>query len=526
MRRQVLFLISLVGYCAGFSGEMGFAADLRTNIVVIMADDLGYSDLGCYGGEINTPNLDRLAVNGMRYSQMYNTSKCSTTRSALLTGRYVTRTTFNENYIAGPTFGEVARSAGYRTLWSGKNHSKILPLQRGFDRFYGFQGGACSYWNPGSEMPNGGDFPNSSVHKWMIDGKWKKDFIPDDPNFYTTDAITNSAVDWLEEFETDDQPFLLYLAYTAPHWPLHAHQRDIDKYKGRYDAGYQVIQKQRYQRMGDKGLIDPQIAPMHPQNIAHWNALTAEQRSLESARMEIHAAMVDNLDHNIGRVIESLDDQGKLNNTLILFFSDNGASSERLDQFLKTYDPSKGEQMGDVFSYECIGKQWAQVINCPLAKYKMTSHEGGVCTPMIAHWPDGITKKNAWHHHPLHVVDVMQTIVELSGASFPDRFGDRASKPLEGISIVPSFTQTPLAERKLPIGFDFSAGQGIRDGDWKLVKHGKGGWELYNMAVDRTETKDLASAMPDKVNHLANQFVLWEERCRRGVPERKKKKRK
>lgn len=236
-------------------------ADQRPNIIVILCDDMGYSDIGCYGSEINTPNLDKLAVNGIRYSQMYNTSKCNTTRSSLLTGRYVLGPTSEANYDAGPLIGELLQAAGYRTLWSGKNHSRVRPPERGFDRFYGFQGGACNFWNPGDKLQNGGKLPHIKAYEWMVDDKWHKTYIPEDPNYFMTDAITDNAISWLNEYQKDNKPFFLYLAYNAPHWPLHAPEKDIAKYKGVYDAGYQKIRQARYQRMIEKGIIDPETAP-------------------------------------------------------------------------------------------------------------------------------------------------------------------------------------------------------------------------------------------------------------------------
>ncbi len=481
-----------------------------------MADDMGYSDIGCYGGEIETPNLDRLAEHGIRYSQMYNTSKCTTTRSVLLTGRYVTRNSWSKNYDLGPTFGEIAKSAGYRTLWSGKNHSSILPPERGFDRFYGFQGGACNFWNPGPAMADGSPFPHIAAYQWMVDDEWRKTYIPEDPDYYMTEAITDNALSWLKEYKGEDKPFLLYLAYNAPHWPLHARDKDIARYKGRYDDGYQALQKERYDRMVRMKLIDPATAPMHPQEIADWESLSEEEQELESMRMEIHAAMVDSLDQNIGRVLAELKRQNELDNTLILFFVDNGASAERTNRHLKNYTPDGTEKMGSVFSYECIGKNWGQAVNCPLARHKTTSHEGGVCSPMIAHWPEGISVENSWFHEPAHLVDIMSTVIELTGEAFPETYGAKSSKPVEGISLVPSFSMKPLKARTYPIGFDFGKGQGIRDGKWKLVKFGNKPWELYDMSVDRTETVDLAGSNPEKVEAMEQAFSEWEQRCGAG----------
>jgi arylsulfatase A-like enzyme len=292
LKKSILGVLS-VG-CLSLGLIQSASAQERPNIVVIMCDDMGYSDIGCYGGEINTPNLDKLAANGIRYSQMYNTSKCHTSRSSLLTGRYVMGSSKGPNLRVGPTFGEVAKTAGYRTLWSGKNHSDFRPPERGFDRFYGFQGGACNYWNPGNKLLNGGAFPYLESHEWMVDDKWVPVFIPKDPDYYVTDAITDNAIKWLKEYKNEEKPFLLYLTYNAPHFPLHARDEDIAKYKGVYDGGYQQIRQTRYDKMVKNGMIDPNVSPLNPQPIKPWDSLPKDQQVLESKRMEIHAAMVDN----------------------------------------------------------------------------------------------------------------------------------------------------------------------------------------------------------------------------------------
>ncbi len=498
----------------------------KPNIIILFADDMGYSDIGCYGGEIKTPNLDRLAANGLRYSQMYNTSKCTTSRSCLLTGRYVTGPTFGGNYNVGPTLGEVLKDAGYRTLWSGKNHSSILPPERGFDRFDGFQGGACNYWNPGDALRDGGIFPHIRHYKWMVNDEWVDKFVPDDPNYYMTDAITTNALKWLDEYKNEDKPYFLFLAYNSPHWPLHAHDKDIAKYKGVYDVGYQKIRRARYRRMVEMGAIDPKTAPLHPQEIADWNSLSEKDKKLEAQRMSIHAAMVDNLDQNVGRVIRKVEEQGELGNTLIMFMVDNGASPERCMRAFHTYKPTGEEKMGGVMSYECIARNWALVANTPLYKHKTTSHEGGVCTPMVVHWPKGVASRGGWYHEPAHLVDFMSTFLELSGQGYPESFNGKPAKPIEGVSLVPSFKGEALAERPCPIGYNFGGGEGIRTNRWKLVRAKKREWELYDMLADRTETNDLAGKMPEKVREMTKLYDDWCARCAEGVAVGKGKKEK
>ncbi len=503
-----------------FLAHLAMAAE-KPNIILIMADDMGYSDMGCYGGEIKTPTLDALADNGLRYRQFYNTSKCTTSRSCLLTGRYVVGQTCNKNYTHGPTLGEVLQPQGYRTLWSGKNHSRIRPTARGFHRFYGFQGGACNFWNPGPVLQDGGKFPHIKAYEWMVDDTWHKTYIPKDPNYYMTDAITDNALSWLKEYEKEDKPFFLYLAYNSPHWPLHAKEKDIAKYKGVYDTGYQAIRQARYKRMLDKKMIHPATTPLFPEKIPKWESLSQKERSLESARMEIHAAMVDNLDQNIGRVIAQLKQTGKLENTLICFFVDNGASHERDKRAFKNYQPTGNEKQGSVMSYECIGNNWARVANAPFAKHKITSHEGGVCTPMIAHWPTGIKAKGVHIDTPAHLVDFMSTVLELSGGSYPTTFKGGGAKPVDGVSLIPTFSGKTVTERKVPIGYDFGLGRGVRVGEWKLVRYQKRPWELYDMSTTRTETVNLAHRMPEKVKELENTYKRWVENCKHTPGDKK-----
>ena len=500
--------------------------DKKPNIVLILCDDMGYSDIACYGGEISTPNLDELAKNGIRYSQMYNTSKCTTTRSSLLTGRYVTGGSSEQNYKKGQIIGEVLKEAGYRTLWSGKNHSTVLPPERGFDRFYGFQGGACNFWNPGDKLQDGGKFPHIKAYTWMVDDKWVTPFIPKDPNYFMTDVITDNALSWLKQYEKEDKPFFLYLAYNAPHWPLHAPDKDIAKYKGKYDAGYQEIRKARYQRMLSMGVINKANAPLYKGDIAAWDSLSDSEKKIEAKRMEIHAAMVDNMDQNIGRVIDHLKKNGEFENTLFLFLTDNGASHERDKRAFKNYTPTGKEKMGGVMSYECIGFNWSQVANTPLARHKTTSHEGGVNTPMIAHWPKGIKSKSGWSREPAHLVDIMSTLIELSGGEYKDEFNGNKSLPLQGVSLIPTFTEGKLAPRKTSIGYNFGMGKGVRTERWKLVSFKNGPWELYDMLNDRTETNNLATQMPEKLEQMKQAYDDWFKTANQGAKVKKKKKKK
>lgn len=499
------------------SGLLSLAAtanDQRPNILIMMSDDMGYSDLGCFGGEIHTPNLDQLAANGIRYTRMYNTAKCTTTRSSLLTGRFVTPETWTSNYETGPTLGEVLKGAGYRTLWSGKNHSHIRPPERGFDRFYGFQGGACNFWNPGDAMQDGSAFPHIAAYEWMVDDEWLPKYIPEDPDYYMTDVITDNALNWLDEYEGESQPFFLYLAYNSPHWPLHAKPEDIAKYEGYYDKGYQAIQENRYQRMLELGLFDPDTTPMFPQPIREWDSLSAEEQAYEARNMEIHAAMVDNLDWNIGRVLEKLEQQGDLDNTVIFFFTDNGASAERTQRAWSNYQPTGDELVGSVMTYECIGRDWGHVLNVPFAKHKSSSYEGGIRTSMVGSWPEGMRqsglKSGGFFREPAHLVDMMSTVIELADTEYPDSFRNGDSEPIEGASLVPSF-RAESVNRTQPLFFHWGGHHAFIDGDWKIIREKKkpGPWELYDLGTLQTETENIADQQPERVKELSQ---AWEKR--------------
>ena len=501
-------------YSCTFLSCLAVRGEARPNIIIMMSDDMGYSDLGCFGSEIQTPHLDKLAAEGIRYTQMYNTSKCTTTRSSLLTGRYVIPATWTSNLETGPLIGEVLQLAGYRTLWSGKNHSHILPPRRGFDRFYGFQGGACNFWNPGDAMQDGSAFPYIKAYQWMVDDQWLPQYIPKDPNYYMTDVITDNALGWLDEYQGEEKPFFLYLAYNSPHWPLHAKPDDIAQYKGYYDKGYQNIRNTRYQRMIEMGVFEAINAPLFPEDIRDWATLSEQEKALESQNMEIHAAMVHNLDQNIGRVIEKLKQHGDLDNTVIFFFTDNGASAERDQRAKKNYQPTGDEPIGSVKTYECIGKDWGRAINAPFAKHKATSYEGGIRTPMIGYWPNGqqteLQKPGGFYRESAHLVDMMSTAIDLAETSYPETFRNRKSEPIEGTSLVPSFKGQSLDREKSHF-FYWGGHHAYIDGDWKIIRSfkKKQPWELYNLSANQTETVNLADQHPGKVIALEQ---AWEKR--------------
>jgi arylsulfatase len=479
----------------------------RPNFLVILVDDMGYSDLGCYGSEIETPHLDQLAAKGIRYTQMYNTSKCYPTRASLLTGNYFQHTDREFSHTA--TVGEVLRPAGYRTWWSGKHHARFNPHDRGFDHFSGFLGGAINYWSPGGVNADGNRVPGA-VSSWAFDERVVKPFLPDG-SFHATDAFTDWALQWLEDSRASDQPWFLYVAYNAPHWPLHAHPEDIDRFQGVYDQGYAAIRSARYQRQIEMGLFDQEVASLSPPEAATaeaWQSLSDEERRQESLRMAIHAAMVHQVDRNVGRLVSKLEALDQLEHTLVLFLADNGASPERPEK--PDVDPDAA--WGSAGSFESIGRSWANVCDTPLRKWKATSHEGGINTPMIAHWPRGIQATGSIYREPCHLMDLLPTWIELAGASHPGGSTQSAIPPLEGISLTPSFRGAPLT-RNEPLFFEFGSGKAVRHGRWKLVRTRDAPWELYDLETDRTETNDLAAEHPDRVSGLSAAWLIWYKRC-------------
>ncbi|KAB1154046.1 arylsulfatase [Flavobacterium luteum] len=486
----------------------------KPNILIILADDMGYSDIGCYGGEIHTPNIDRLAAGGVKFSQMYNTAKCFPTRASLLTGAYYQRT--NADFGNTATIGEALRPAGYNTFWSGKQHAKFNPTTRGFDRYYGMIGGCENHFNPGFEAAPGQAVPAYKVagNRWALDETntpENNNYIPQDSKFYDTDAFTDRALTWLDEYKNDKKPFLLYMAYTAPHWPLHAWPEDIAKYKGVYDGGYEAVRQARYKRQVQLGLIDPKTSPLPPMEIGEtkpkWESLSPDERKLEATRMEVYAAMVDRLDQNIGRLLKHLEEQGKLQNTLVFFLSDNGACA--VDPKVDHEDVNA--PMGSVASYPSYGQNWATVSDTPLRKWKTTSHEGGISTPLIVNWPAGIQARAEWNQEPVHLIDIMPTVLAVSGAKFPGESKESNIHALDGVSLLPAFKGDKLA-RKSPLFYQYAKSAAIRDGHWKLVRLGPT-WELYNLATDRTETKDLISQQPDIAKKMEVRWLAWWKDC-------------
>ena len=523
----------------------------RPNIIVIMSDDMGYSDIGCYGSEINTPTLDGLAANGLRYTQFYNTGRCCPTRASLLTGLYAHQAGIGQMTSDGGvdgyrgdlsrkavTIAEVLKTTGYRTYMSGKWHvtrhlapegpSHNWPIQRGFDRFYGTIIGAGSFFDPWTLCRD----------NTYITPENDPEYQPE--TYYYTDAISDNAVTYINDHakQNADQPFFMYVSYTAAHWPMHALEKDIKKYKGHYDAGYEAIRKTRYERMKELGVIKNWPLSPAPQT---WSDFPDEQKAWELRNMEVYAAMVDNMDQGIGRLVQALKKNGQFENTLILFFQDNGGCHEgrgrrprkdleprppmKKDELQTAMDPlytRSGEPVrtgpdampGPASTYIAYGKNWANVSNTPFREYKSHNHEGGISTPLIAHWPKGIKAKNELRQQPGHLIDIMATCVDLAGATYPAEFNGNPIPPMEGRSLAISFDDDVNYDRLLM--WEHYSKAAIRVGNWKLVRlhPNRGKWELYDIEKDRSEMNDLSQTMPEKAKELED---LWEFHAHRTM---------
>ena len=477
--------------------ESAHASDPRPNILLIMCDDMGFSDIGCYGGEVETPNLDRIASQGMRFRTFYNNAKCEHTRASLLTGHWWHHVGASPTVrYTAETFGERMRTSGYRTLMTGKWHAGQTPYQRGFDRYYGLTDGCCNFWNPGNATNNGPTPARKKVRRWAIDDKEFQPFTPESEDFYTTDAFTDQAIQYLDQYQTETKPFLLYVAYTAPHYPLHASEADVAKYRGKYKRmGWDELRKQRFARQQKLGIL-PDNAKLSERDASIPGWLTIDESELDwwDLRMATYAAMIDRMDRNIGRLLEKLDQTGKAENTVIFFLSDNGACKDSADR-----SSVKGSMPWEVTSYLTQGKPWANASNTPYRQYKTTDYEGGTRTPMIAYWP-AHTRKNSITDYPGHLIDFMPTMLDLAEAEID------ASLP--GQSLVP-ILQGQQLQRPWPLFWQFGNSRAIRDRNWKLVKQATSDWELFDLDADPTESRDIASEHPEKVASLRKQWESW-----------------
>lgn len=479
----------------------------KPNIIMILVDDMGYSDLGCYGGEIETPNLDKLAKKGIRFTQMHNTAKCFPSRACLLTGVYAQQCGMGvqpKTFTNSISLGDLLRNAGYRTLLSGKNHSQLSLYNFGFDRVYEFWGGATNHFNPGLQRA-GEAVPifKGGPNTWNVDDKSYNPYSPE-KDFYSTDYFTKNAISYLEEYKNDSKPFFLYLAYTAPHDPLMAWPKDIAKYRGKYKEGYQVIRKARYEKMLELGMVDPKMK-LSEQTSIEWNSLTEEEKDSEDLKMAIYAAMIDCVDQNIGRLINKLKELGKLDNTLIMFASDNGCSAENAENKVG----GTGEH-GTLSQWTSLQKNWANVSNTPYRYSKRSSYEGGICTPYIVSWPEKLKNGGSINNQLFHFVDVMPTLKEITGASYPTKFRGEEIVPMQGESFLPLILGKKLKEREKPVYWQWTSGKAIRLGKYKAVFEGKD-WAMYNMTTDRNETNDLKEKFPAKFEELMSLYQPWDK---------------
>ena len=486
-RYVVVIVVCVVGL-SGCDAE-NVARDTRPNIVLIMADDLGYSDLGAYGGEINTPHLDRLAREGLQFTQFYNNAKCTESRAALLSGVYHHQTqNFSvQNHV---TLAEVLKEAGYKTMMTGKWHLPGNPVERGFDRYFGFLVGAVNFFT--------GYAWNNPDNPMRLDDQ--EYVVPD--SFYTTDAFTDKAIEFLDGAVEQEAPFFLYVAHNAPHFPLHAWPEDIEKYKGWYTTGWDELRATRYQRMQELGLLNPEWGLSDREAyVPAWNTLSPEEQEEEAYLMAVYAAMVDRLDQNIGRLMAYLEGSGAAENTLVLFLSDNGACPYA---FNRIPDVPPGPAEG----YRTYDSEWANAGNTPFRLYKQYSHEGGIATPLIAYWPEGITVPGTRTDQVGHLVDIMPTLVDIAGASYPTQYDAYDVLPTEGVSLASVFDGESV-ENRPPLFWEFRGNRAVRIGDWKLVAERSKDWELYNLVADRSELNDLSATHPEKRAELAEHYEKW-----------------
>ncbi|AMV20916.1 arylsulfatase [Planctomyces sp. SH-PL14] len=544
--------LALIAAVAPIANAAAAAPPRRPNVIVILGDDMGYSDIGCYGGEIQTPNLDALAAGGVRFTQFYNTARCCPTRASLLTGLYphqagighMTNDRGHDGYRGtlnreSVTIAEVLRTAGYRTYMCGKWHvteqiapngdKSNWPVQRGFDKFYGTITGAGSFYDPTTLCRQ-----NQYVTP-VNDPEYRPE------TYYYTDALSDNAVRYLAQHhaESADKPFFLYLAYTAAHWPMHALEKDIARYRGRFDDGYQPHRAARLERMKASGLV-PQETPLSPP-AEDWSAVS--DKAWEARCMEVFAAMVDNMDAGIGRIVSHLKETGEFDNTIILFLQDNGGCAEVIGRNANGNGPSDLKPLGDdglqpkilppmqtrdgrwvktgpgvlpgpADTYIAYGRGWANVSNTPFREYKRWVHEGGISTPLVMSWPAAVAadRKGALERQPGHLIDVMATCVDVANAAYPAGFDGHAIKPREGVSLVSAFHGRSL-DRPQPLFWEHEGNRAVRDGRWKLVAKENQPWELYDIDRDRTESNNLAAAEPERARTMAAQWDAYAARA-------------
>ncbi|MGQ8336893.1 arylsulfatase [Sunxiuqinia sp. A32] len=496
----------------------------RPNIVIILADDMGYSDIGCFGGEIETPNIDRMAAEGLRFTQFYNAARCCPTRASLLTGLYPHEAgmggmVHSGSNSKGPyqgylndecvTIAEVLKEAGYYTAASGKWHvgeeRPHWPVDRGFDNYFGLISGAANYFDISKTKTS-----NVSRH-FAIDST---EYIPNSDDFYMTNAITENAIKYLKVAEEKEQPFFMYLAYTAPHWPLHALQEDIDRFRGKFMKGWDQLRIERYDRMVKMGIIEKtwDVSERDPM-VKAWNSLTEEEKDRMDLLMSIYAAQIYRMDVGIGKIFDQLDAMGETDNTLVLFLSDNGGCHEGGiwggDFWGNFWDGDARPGSGE--SYHTYGRSWANLSNTPFRMFKHWVHEGGISTPLIAHWPLGIFDRGGITSQPGHIIDIMATCCDIANANYPKTYKGKVIKAMPGKSLRPIF-EGEIRDQHDAICWDHEGNKAIRMGDWKLISKHKGEWELYNLNIDRTELNNLVEIEKDRAEELKKYYSEWANR--------------
>ncbi len=510
---------------AGVAGQTSAAAHTRPNIILILADDMGFSDIGCFGSEISTPNLDKLASRGMRVSQFYNNPRCCPSRASIMTGLYSQQAGMGmmtsdfgrypyPGYVGDLsaqtlTIPEALKLAGYNTAMVGKWHLTPLPneapsvgkhnwpLQRGFDRFWGMIAGASVYFNSKAICHD-----NQPIE------------MPGAPESYLTDLWADHAVGYVDELAKEKKPFFLYAAFNAPHWPLQAPEAQIQKYAARYAGGWDALREERHGKQIRLGLVDPQwpLTPRDPR-VPAWEK--AEDKEWEQRRMAVYAAMIDRLDQGIGRIVDKVEEAGLSENTLIVFLSDNGGNAEELGRPPNTAPGMKRGNFPNVMpgpadTFESIGIPWGNCANTPFRLYKHYTQEGGIATPFIACWPKVIRPTPRPIHAVGHETDLMPTFLEVSGANYPARVKAGPLPALAGESLVPLFTGG--TRDRAPIFWEHEGNRAVRDGQWKLVSRYTEAWELHDMEADRTEMNDLAKSQPERVKRMAKMWDDWARR--------------
>jgi len=519
MKRIFLASLTLVLGCL-MTGASNAAT--RPNVLVILADDLGFSDLGCYGGDIETPNLDALASNGLRFTQFYNTARCWPSRAALLTGYYaqqVRRDVLPGAFAGGkgaggkgarpvwaPLVSTLLSENGYQCYHSGKWHVDGEPLKNGFSRsFEAAAKGESNYFKASGTTEEGRQ-------------------VEQTPDYYITTAVAGHALKCLEDHaeKFSDKPFFQYIAFTAPHFPLQAPEADIAKYRDRYLKGWNAVSSERHARLAKLGItrnplpeMEREVGPPYrfPEVLdklggnevmfpVPWGELSEGQRAFQATKMAIHAAMVDRMDQEIGRILAQLKAMGALENTLIMFASDNGASAEMMIRG-DGHDPSAAP--GSASTFLCLGPGWSSASNTPFRRHKTWVHEGGISTPFIVHWPAGVPARGELRHHPGHLVDVVPTLLELTGVQKSAERGGVAVPAAPGHSFADVLRRDDPAMRG-SLWWMHDRHRALRQGDWKLVALADGPWELYNLGKDRGESQNLASAQPERVKELEG---LW-----------------